>query len=87
MREQEIQFAIEDARYEKKEKRTKKLNCLKVELINLGMLIDKLERKLLYENNSEWAEKVLNIRLVQLRKCYHSKLYQLRDHIDDKNNY
>ncbi len=53
MREQEIQFAIEDARYEKKEKRTKKLNCLKVELINLGMLIDKLERKLLYENNSE----------------------------------
>lgn len=84
MTEAQIQYAIEDIRYQKKEKREKKLNCLKAEIINLGMLIDQLERKLLYEKNSDWAEKLLNIRLVQLRKCYHNKLYQLRDHKDGK---
>lgn len=87
MTEAQIQYAIEDRIIEKQTKRKTKLNSLQVELINLGMLIDQLERKLLYEKNSDWSEKLLNIRLVQLRKCYHNKLYQLRDHIDDKNNY
>ncbi len=53
MTEAQIQYAIEDIRYQKKEKREKKLNCLKAEIINLGMLIDQLERKLLYEKNSD----------------------------------
>lgn len=87
MTESQIQYAIEDRIIEKQTKRKTKLNSLQVELINLGMLIEQLERKLLYEKNSDWAEKLLNIRLVQLRKCYKNKLYQIKEHIDDKNNH
>ena len=60
------------------------LKSLQLELMNLGEIKDKLERQLLYDKLSPGAEKLINIRLVQIRKCYIAKLYQLRDHKDGK---
>lgn len=87
MPETQVQFTIDDLRYERKEKQERKLNSLKAELINLGMLIDQTERKLLYGELSDWAYYIQSKILEEFKKHYHNKLYQLRNHCYDKNHH
>lgn len=72
MRDIDIENAVEEKLIEKAEAREKEtgLSALEVQLIDCGLLMHSIENRLKEEDLSEWARKMLSIRLETTKKRY-----------------